>query len=58
MMLTKGQIHSLLSELEWETVYEETREIRLQCRRPGYSKDPFVVKLQAALSIMLKHSEE
>ena len=53
-MLTKEQIHRLLQELEWETVYEETREIRLQRRRPGYSKDPLIGGLQAALSIMLE----
>ena len=53
-MLTKEQIRRLLSELEWETVYEDTREIRLQRRRPGYSKDDEVAKLQGKLSIMLE----
>ncbi|MCK5651763.1 MAG: hypothetical protein KAJ42_10315 [Gemmatimonadetes bacterium] len=57
-MLTKAQIRRLLSELEWETVYEDTREIRLQRRRPGYSKDAEIGGLQAALSIMLEATRE
>lgn len=53
-MLTKEQIHRLLAELEWETVYEKYREIRLQRRRPGYSKNDGIAKLQGTLSIMLE----
>lgn len=53
-MLTAAQIRRLLSELEWETVYEDTKEIRLQRRRPGYSKDHDIGVLQAGLSIMLE----
>ena len=53
-MMTKEQISRLLAELEWQTVYEDTREIRLQRRRPGYSEDDEVAKLQGKLSIMLE----
>lgn len=52
-MLTKKQIRRFLQELEWETVYEPG-DIRLQRRRPGYSKDKETGQLQAALSIMLE----
>ncbi len=57
-MLIKRQIRRLLAELEWETVYEDTREIRLQRRRPGYSNDHDTQVLQMALSVMLEGAEE
>lgn len=53
-MLTKAQIRRLLGELQWETVYEDTREIRLQRRRPGYSEDKEVGIIQGMLSVMLE----
>jgi hypothetical protein len=39
-------------------VYEDTKEIRLQRRRPGYAKDHDVQVLQMALSVMLESAEE
>lgn len=53
-MLTKAQVRRLLEELQWETVYEDTREIRLQRRRPGYSEDKEVGIIQGMLSVMLE----
>lgn len=57
-MLTRTQIRRLLAELEWETVYEDTREIRLQRRRPGYAQDQQIAGLQAGLSMMLEATKE
>ena len=57
-MLTKAMILRILDELSWETVYEDTREIRLQRRRPGYAKDAGIGEIQAGLSIMLEAIRE
>ncbi len=57
-MLTRAMILRILDEISWETVYEDTKEIRLQRRRPGYAKDAGIGEIQAGLSIMLEALRE
>ena len=54
MLLTINQIRRLMEEIEYETIFSDNASLRLQKRKPGYSDDPELIKIQGALSIMLE----
>lgn len=54
MILTKDQIYLLLDRLKWVPVYEDDQIVLAKKQRIGYSDDPKIASIQAALSIMLE----
>jgi hypothetical protein len=55
-MLTKKQIHRLLDLTKEEVVIESSDQFPFLVKQPGfgYSKDPELNQIQAALSLMLQ----
>lgn len=52
MLLSVEQIRLLLDRLKWEPVYEDDRLVLAKKRGIGYSDDPTISQIEAALSIM------
>lgn len=51
LFLSATQIRLLLDRLAWTPLYEDARLV-LARKTPGYSDDPEIAKIQAALSVM------
>lgn len=52
MLLSVEQIYVLFDRLKWEPVYEDEQIVVAKKRRGGYSNDPTIAQIEAALSIM------
>ena len=57
-MLRTDRILLLLERLKWDVVFQNDRIVLADKRGAGYSADPKIGPLEAALSIMLQMAAE
>lgn len=52
MILTVKQIYILFDRLKWEPIYQDGALVLARKRHGGYSDDPAIAQIEAALSVM------